>query len=240
MGAKTARPEPERLESTPKAAYGARLGNPRGSSVRVTPESWPQSVEKRPESLRPDLPLLAPVTQKRFDLVDFRSLVRIGSSFPWSFLPARPPWWCGGGASGRPQPDPLARRPAPVIAVRCVRAARRLRDRQEPLGRHDPPCTLRRAVTAVTGVIAVSAMIAGIVLPGPVRAARTLAIGAVPPMTVVTGGRICRDLRAGRDRRDPSRLSRSHDGHGPNAGAVIAMSAAGAASPGAPCTPCQP
>jgi hypothetical protein len=41
-------------------------------------------------------------------------------------------WWCGGGASGRPQSVPLARRPAPGIAARCARAARRLRDSQFP------------------------------------------------------------------------------------------------------------
>jgi hypothetical protein len=67
-------------------------------------------------------------------------------------------------------------------------------------------------VTAVTGVIAVSAVIAGIVLLGPVRAAPH---GG-------QGSRASRDLRAGRDRRDPSRLSRPHGGHGPTAAAVIA------------------
>jgi hypothetical protein len=55
-------------------------------------------------------------------------------------------------------------------------------------------------VTAVTGVIAMSAVIAGIVLLGPVRAAPH---GG-------QGSRASRDLRAGRDRRDPSRLSRPH------------------------------
>jgi hypothetical protein len=83
-----------------------------------------------------------------------------------------------GRGSGRPQPVPLARRPAPEIAARCAHAARRLRDRQDRLGRRDPPaCTspLRRdrAVTGVTSVIAVIAVIAGIILSGPVRAART-------------------------------------------------------------------
>ena len=48
-------------------------------------------------------------------------------------------------------------------------------------------------MTAVTAVIAVIAVIAGIVLPGPVRAARTVAKGAVPPVTVVTAGWIRRD-----------------------------------------------
>jgi hypothetical protein len=80
---------------------------------------------------------------------------------------------------------PLALRPAPVIAVLFARTARRLCYRQDPP--HDPACKLRpfrdRAVTAVTGVIAVRAVIAGIVLPGPVRAARTVAKGAVPPVT---------------------------------------------------------
>jgi hypothetical protein len=188
-------------QSGPAGARKARI-NSQGSARCKTRKSqgiispghagiWAPVSRKRPESLRPDLLLLAPVAQKRFDLVDFRSLVRIGSSFPSSLLPARPPWWCGGGASGRPQPVPLARRPAPVIAVRCVRAARRLRDHQDPLGRHDPPCTLRRAVSAVTGVIAVSAMIAGIVLPGPVRAARTVAIHDWG-----RASRDCRDRRA--------------------------------------------
>jgi hypothetical protein len=40
-------------------------------------------------------------------------------------------------------------------------------------------------VTAVTGVIAVSAVIAGIVLLGPSRPLRTVAKGAVPPETSV-------------------------------------------------------
>ncbi len=66
-------------------------------------------------------------------------------------------------------------------------------------------------MTAVTGVIAVSAVIAGIILLGPVRAAPH---GG-------QGSRASRDLRAGRDRRDPSRLSRPHGGHGPTAAAVI-------------------
>jgi hypothetical protein len=45
---------------------------------------------------------------------------------------ARPPaWWCGGGASGRPQQDPLDRWPAPVIVVRRARAAGSLRDRRD-------------------------------------------------------------------------------------------------------------
>jgi hypothetical protein len=145
--------------------------------------------------------------------------VNYGISFSSCFLPARPPWLCGGGACGRPQPDPLARWTAPGIAARCARAgaARRLRDRHDRLGRRDPPaCTPRqrrdRAVTAVTGVIAVIAVIAGIVLLGPVRAAPH---GG-------QGGRSSRDLRAGRDRRDPSRLIRPHGGHGPTAAAVIA------------------
>ena len=110
-------------------------------------------------------------------------------------------WWCGGGASGRPQPDPLARWPAPVIAVLRARAAGGIRDRRDRPGRRDPACTFRplrdRAVTAVTGVIAV---IAGIVSSGPVRAARTVAKGAraVSPVAAVSAGRLRRDLRAGR------------------------------------------
>jgi hypothetical protein len=62
-----------------------------------------------------------------------------------------------------------------------------------------------RAVTAVTGVIAVSAVIAGFVLLGPVRAAPH-------------GGqesRASRDLRAGRDRRDPSDYHARTVGVGP-------------------------
>jgi hypothetical protein len=78
---------------------------------------------------------------------------------------------------------PLALRPAPVIAVLFARTARRLCYRQDPP--HDPACKLRpsrdRAVTAVTGVIALRAVIAGIVLPGPIRAARTVAKGQCLP-----------------------------------------------------------
>jgi hypothetical protein len=129
-------------------------------------------------------------------------------------------WWCGGGTSGRPQPVPLARRPAPGIAARCTRAVSLASGasaiaRSLP-GRRDQACTLRprhdRAVTAVTGVIAVSAVIAGIILLGPVRIAPH---GG-------QGSRASRDLLAGRDRRDPSRLSRSYGGHGPTAVSVIA------------------
>ena len=61
-------------------------------------------------------------------------------------------------------------------------------------------------MTTVTGVIAVSAVIAGIILLGPVLVAPH---GG-------QGSRASRDLRAGRDRRDP------HGGHGPTAAAVIA------------------
>jgi hypothetical protein len=53
-------------------------------------------------------------------------------------------------------------------------------------GRRDPARTLRprrdRAVTAVTAVTAVIAVIAGITLLGPVRVARTVAKGAMPPV----------------------------------------------------------
>jgi hypothetical protein len=147
-------------------------------------------------------------------------------------------WWCVGGASGRPQPDPLARWPAPGIAVRRARAAGGLHNRRDRPGRRDPACTFRplrdRAVTAVTGVIAVIAVIAGIVSSGLVRAARTVAKGAVSPVTAVSAGQLRCDLRAGRDRRDSSRSSRSHGGHGPTAGAVTAVTIAGASPPGAP------
>jgi hypothetical protein len=91
--------------------------------------------------------------------------------------------------------------------------ARSLPDRRvpacSPRQRHD------RAVPGVTGVIAVSAVTTGIVLLGPVRAAPH---GG-------QGSRASRDLRAGRDRRDPSRLPRPHGGHGPTAAAVIARGA---------------
>jgi hypothetical protein len=98
-----------------------------------------------------------------------------------------------------------------MIAVRRARAAGGLRDRRDRPGRRDPACTSRplrdRAVTAVTGMIAVSAVIAGIVSSGPVRAARTVAKGAVSPVTAVFAGRLRRDLRSGRDRSDSSSSS---------------------------------
>ena len=94
---------------------------------------------------------LAPVTQKKLTLVNQAQGKLLHLVFVL-FLPARPPWWCGGGDSGRPQPDPLARWPAPVIAVRRARAAGGLRDRRDRPGRRDPACTFRplrdRAVTA--------------------------------------------------------------------------------------------
>jgi hypothetical protein len=99
----------------------------------------------------------------------------------------------------------------------------------------------------VTGVIAVIAVIAGIVSSCPVRAACTVAKGAraVSPVTTVSAGRLRLDLRAGRDRRDSSCSSRSHDGHGPTVstvtaghgptvGAATAVTVAGAAPQGAP------
>jgi hypothetical protein len=108
----------------------------------------------------------------------------------------------------------------------CAHAAGGPRDCRDRPGRRDPACTFRplrdRAVTGVTGVIAVIVVIAGIVSSGPVRAARTVAKGAVSPVTAVFAGRLRRDLRAGRDRRDSSRSSRSHGGHGPTVGAVTA------------------
>jgi hypothetical protein len=75
----------------------------------------------------------------------------------------------------------------------------------------------------VTGVITVIAVIAGIVSSGPVRAAHTVAKGAVSPVTAVSAGRLRRDLRAGSDCRDLSPSSRSHGGHGPTVGAVTAV-----------------
>jgi hypothetical protein len=76
------------------------------------------------------------------------------------FLPARPPWWCGGGASCRPQPDPLARWPAPVIAVRRARAAGGLtsvdyragRDRRDSASLRHWPWGARATVAAATAV----------------------------------------------------------------------------------------
>ena len=59
-------------------------------------------------------------------------------------------WWCGGGASGRQQPDPLARWPAPVIAVLRARAAGGLRDRRNRPGRRDPACTHAQPVQDFT------------------------------------------------------------------------------------------
>ncbi len=114
-----------------------------------------------------------------------------------------------------------------MIAVRRARAAGGLRDRWDRPGRSDPACTFRqlrdRAVTAVAGVIAVIVVIAGIVLSGPVGAARTVAKGGVSSVTAISAGRLRRNLRAGhRDRRDSSRSSRSHSGHGPTVGAVTA------------------
>jgi hypothetical protein len=113
-----------------------------------------------------------------------------------------------------------------VIAVRRARAAGGLSDRRDRPGRRDPACTSRPlrdcAVTAVTGVIAVIAVIAGIISSGPVRAARMVAKGAMSPVTAVFAGRLRRDLRVGRYRRDSSRSSRSHGGHGPTVGAMTA------------------
>jgi hypothetical protein len=157
--------------------------SPRQQPGSSAPENGPQSVEKGPGPLRPDLPVLAPVTKKKGESNTWNlwRSARMAPSFPSCFLPAHPPWWCGGGASGRPQPVPPARRPAPVIAGRSARAARRLRDRQDRLGRQDPACTFHpprdRAVTGVTSVTGVTAVIAGIVLSGPVRAARTVGLG---------------------------------------------------------------
>jgi hypothetical protein len=145
-------------------------------------------------------------------------------------------WW------GRLRPTAASSSRSVVIAARCARAARRLRNQQDRPDRPDPAYTSRlrrdRAVISVIAVIALITVtvIAGIVLSGPVRAARTVAKGAVSPVTVVTAGRLCRDRRAGRDRRDPPRSSRSYDGHGPTTGAVTAVTVAGEA----PITPLSP
>jgi hypothetical protein len=84
-------------------------------------------------------------------------------------------------------------------------------------------------VTAVTGVFAVIAVIAGIVSSGPVRAARTVAKGPASPVTAVSAGRLRRDLRAGRDRRDSSRcitpyLEADRDRKGPSTPETAACS----------------
>ncbi len=65
--------------------------------------------------------------------------------------------------------------------------ARSLTDRRERLVSAVTAVTRcqHRAKTAVTGVIAVSAVIAGFVLLGPSRPLRTVAKGAVPPVTSV-------------------------------------------------------
>jgi hypothetical protein len=107
----------------------------------------------------------------------------------------------------------------------------------------------------VTGVIAVSAVIAGFVWLGPSGPLCTGAKGAVPPVTSVLavlavtlpgchartvgtgppppqrlrGGRGPRDLRVDSDRCDPPRSSRHHGGHRHTSGAGIAVTAAGAA-----------
>jgi hypothetical protein len=97
-------------------------------------------------------------------------------------------WWCGGGASCRPQPVTLARRPDPGIAARSRRQAH-LRSLgpsliagtwRERLVSAVTAVTRRQrrdhAVTAVTaGVIAVTAVIAGFVLLGPSGPLRTVA-----------------------------------------------------------------
>jgi hypothetical protein len=129
--------------------------------------------------------------------------------------PARPDGVVGALPAGRSRFPSLG---GPLPGSLCdVRAPPGASVIARPLtDRRDTACTLHprrdRAVAEVTGVIAVSSVIAGIVLLGPVRAARTVAKGAVLPVS----------SRAGRDRRDPSRLSRPHGGHGSTAGAVIA------------------
>jgi hypothetical protein len=70
-------------------------------------------------------------------------------------------------------------------------------------------------VTTETGVIAMIAVITGIFMSCPNRAARTVVKGGVTPVTAVIAGRLRRDLRVGHDRRDSSRSSRSHGGHRP-------------------------
>jgi hypothetical protein len=130
-------------------------------------------------------PLWAQVTQKRLDLVNQAQGERWHLIFVVFFARPRP-----GGVVGAPPADrsrfhslcgPL---PGSLRGVRAPPGASAIA-RHVP-GRHDPPaaCTLRprrgRAVTAVTAVIAVTAVSAGIVLPGPVQAARTVAKGGPP------------------------------------------------------------
>jgi hypothetical protein len=97
-------------------------------------------------------------------------------------------WWCGGGASGRPQPVPLApaaARSRDRCAVRAPTGASAMA--RSLSGRRDPACTPRqrrdRAVTAVTAVTAVIAVIAGFVLLGraPSGPLRTVAKGTCLP-----------------------------------------------------------
>jgi hypothetical protein len=95
------------------------------------PEIGPQSVE---ETTEPLFPLLAPVTQERINHVGiFRREVRWRPNSPHEFCPPDLVMWLG-----RPQQDPLALWPAPVIAVRHARAAGGLSDRQDRPGRRDP------------------------------------------------------------------------------------------------------
>jgi hypothetical protein len=169
-----------------------RLGSLKGSSARASAKTGPQSIGKGPGQLRQDLPLLAPVTQKRLERVD-RALVSYGLSFRPVF--ARPPtlmvWWgllqpAAAGSSrlaarSRDRCAVCARRQAPPRSLGPSLIAG---SRRERLVSAVTAVTRRQrrdsAVTAVTGVIAVSAVIAGFVLLGPSGPLRTVAKGAVP------------------------------------------------------------
>jgi hypothetical protein len=144
--AQAARSEPARLtpvagnssQTSPARAHGSEIS----SNLKL--RHWPVtglclSVEGTPERLRPFLTFLAPVTQKDRSSWEATSLRFDGISYPiMNFArPLGPPWLCSGGASGRPQPEPLAQWPAPVIAVRLARTAGGLRDRRDRRGRRD-------------------------------------------------------------------------------------------------------
>jgi len=130
----------------------SRGGTSPGSPSFLTPGSARDLLQSpeggRNRYFKIDSPFSATVTQGRGKHVTETSLQALRSpvwrlAFLVMFF-ARPPALvvlCGGGASGRPQSVPLARRPAPLIAVRSARAARRHRDRQDRPGRREPACT---------------------------------------------------------------------------------------------------
>jgi hypothetical protein len=64
---KEARQGQARCNATSEPELSVRLRSLKESSLRVSAETGPQSVGKGPGPLRQDLPLLAPVTQKRLE-----------------------------------------------------------------------------------------------------------------------------------------------------------------------------